>query len=67
MIYDGDTGGAPEILAFTVRSLEALGVSACIIEDKCGLKQNSLFGTDREQLLEDVDLFCAKIILCPRV
>jgi hypothetical protein len=36
-------------------------VSACIIEDKTGLKQNSLFGTDRKQVLEDVDLFCEKI------
>ena len=42
MIYDGDTGGLPEIFRYTVRSLEDLGVSACIIEDKTGLKQNSL-------------------------
>ena len=61
MVYDGDTGGAPEILAFTVRSLEDLGVSACIIEDKTGLKQNSLFGTDAVQVLENIDMFCAKI------
>lgn len=61
MIYDADTGGQPEILRFTVRALEDLGVSACIIEDKCGLKQNSLFGTDREQTLEDIPSFCAKI------
>ena len=61
MIYDADTGGQPEILRFTVRALEDLGVSACIIEDKCGLKQNSLFGTDREQTLEDISSFCAKI------
>ena len=61
MIYDGDTGGLPEIFHFTVRSLERLGVSCCIIEDKTGLKQNSLFGTDRKQELEDIDSFCAKI------
>eukprot|EP00411_Alexandrium_monilatum_P014516 CAMPEP_0175256502 /NCGR_PEP_ID=MMETSP0093-20121207/38243_1 /TAXON_ID=311494 /ORGANISM="Alexandrium monilatum, Strain CCMP3105" /LENGTH=338 /DNA_ID=CAMNT_0016550863 /DNA_START=32 /DNA_END=1049 /DNA_ORIENTATION=+ len=61
MIYDGDTGGAPEIFHFTVRSLERLGVSACVIEDKTGLKQNSLYGTDRRQQLEDVGSFCAKI------
>eukprot|EP00927_Polykrikos_kofoidii_P047847 TRINITY_DN4212_c0_g1_i1.p1 TRINITY_DN4212_c0_g1~~TRINITY_DN4212_c0_g1_i1.p1 ORF type:complete len:343 (-),score=68.65 TRINITY_DN4212_c0_g1_i1:140-1120(-) len=61
MIYDGDTGGLPELFHFTVKTLERLGVSACIIEDKCGLKQNSLFGTDRKQSLEDVDSFCAKI------
>ena len=61
MIYDADTGGQPEILRFTVRALEDMGVSACIIEDKCGLKQNSLFGTSRVQNLEDIPSFCAKI------
>ena len=49
LIYDADTGGKPEIFRFTVRSLEKLGVSMAIIEDKAGLKQNSLFGTDRKQ------------------
>ena len=43
MIYDGDTGGKPEHFAFTVRTLERLGVSAIVIEDKTGLKKNSLF------------------------
>ena len=57
LIYDGDTGGHPEIFHFTVRALERMGVSACIIEDKTGLKQNSLFGTDRKQQLEDIDAF----------
>eukprot|EP00501_MAST-03F_sp_TOSAG23-6_P001569 GSMAST32.ASY1.ANO1.1633.1 assembled CDS len=61
LIYDGDTGGHPEVFHFTVRSLERLGVSACIIEDKTGLKQNSLFGTDRKQELIDIDEFCDKI------
>lgn len=62
MIYDGDTGGhAPQIFHFTVKTLERLGVSACIIEDKTGLKQNSLFGVERRQQLEDVDTFCEKI------
>merc|ERR1711871_1115183 len=61
MIYDGDTGGLPEIFFFTVRKLERLGVSAVIIEDKAGLKQNSLFGTDRKQQLEDVPTFQEKI------
>lgn len=61
MIYDGDTGGHAEIFRFTVRSLEAMGVSACIIEDKTGLKQNSLFGTERKQELEDIETFSAKI------
>lgn len=61
MIYDGDMGGAPEIFHFTVRSLERLGVSMCIIEDKQGLKQNSLFGTERKQELADIEEFSAKI------
>jgi phosphoenolpyruvate phosphomutase len=61
MVYDGDTGGLPEIFAFTVRSLERVGVSAVIIEDKAGLKQNSLFGTERKQQLEDIDEFNRKI------
>merc|ERR1719428_2101019 len=61
MIYDGDTGSLAEHFHFTVRTLERLGISACVIEDKSGLKQNSLFGTDRKQQLEDVETFCAKI------
>jgi len=61
MIYDGDTGGEAEIFKFTVRTLERLGVSAVVIEDKCGLKQNSLFGTERPQQLEDIDVFAAKL------
>lgn len=52
VLYDGDTGGAKEIFAFTVRKLERLGVSGVVVEDKKGLKQNSLFGTERLQLLE---------------
>jgi phosphonopyruvate decarboxylase len=61
LIYDADTGGHPQIFAFTVRSLEQMGASACIIEDKTGLKQNSLFGTSRKQELDDIDAFCEKI------
>jgi len=61
MLYDGDTGGLKELFPFTVRTLERLGVSGTVIEDKRGLKQNSLFGTDREQALEDIDVFCEKI------
>lgn len=61
MLYDGDTGGLPQIFHFTVRTLERLGVSGIVIEDKRGLKQNSLYGTERTQQLEDLDLFCEKI------
>jgi phosphoenolpyruvate phosphomutase len=62
LLYDGDTGGLPEIFQFTVRSLENLGVSCVIIEDKTGLKQNSLFGTERKHELESIDRFCEKMI-----
>jgi phosphoenolpyruvate phosphomutase len=61
LIYDGDTGGRPEHFAFTVRTLERLGVSAIIIEDKMGLKKNSLFGTDVKQDQSPIDEFCFKI------
>jgi len=61
MIYDADTGGQPEHFVFTVRTLERLGVSAVVIEDKKGLKKNSLFGTDVAQIQEDIGNFCHKI------
>ena len=61
IIYDGDTGGKTEHFVFTVRTLERLGVSAVIIEDKVGLKQNSLFGTDAVQTQDTIEGFCAKI------
>ena len=61
IIYDGDTGGKAEHFVFTVRTLERLGVSAIIIEDKTGLKKNSLFGTDVAQTQEDIATFSDKI------
>jgi len=61
IIYDGDTGGIPEHFTFTVRTLERLGVSAIIIEDKIGLKKNSLFGTDVPQTQDSIKNFCHKI------
>ncbi|MCP5536788.1 MAG: phosphoenolpyruvate mutase [Akkermansiaceae bacterium] len=61
IIYDGDTGGITEHFTKMVRSLERLGVSAVIIEDKEGLKQNSLFGSERPQHLLDKPAMCAKI------
>ncbi len=61
IIFDGDTGGIAEHFVFMVRSLERLGVSAVIIEDKTGLKKNSLFGTDVEQTQDDVENFSNKI------
>jgi phosphoenolpyruvate phosphomutase / 2-hydroxyethylphosphonate cytidylyltransferase len=61
IIYDGDTGGKIEHFVFTVRTLERLGVSAIIIEDKTGLKKNSLFGTDIKQTQDSIENFSAKI------
>ena len=61
IIFDGDTGGLTEHFVYTIRSLERMGVSAIIIEDKTGLKKNSLFGMDVEQTQDSVENFCAKI------
>ncbi len=61
IIYDGDTGGKQEHLVFTIKNLERIGVSAIIIEDKKGLKKNSLFGNSVLQEQEDVEVFCEKI------
>lgn len=61
LIMDGDTGGKPEHFALNVRSLERVGVSAVIIEDKTGLKKNSLFGNDVVQQQEGIEEFCYKI------
>jgi len=61
IIFDGDTGGKTEHFIYTVRTLERLGVSAIIIEDKIGLKMNSLFGTDVAQKQDTIDNFCHKI------
>ncbi len=61
IILDGDTGGLVEHFVYNVRTLERMGVSAVIIEDKTGLKKNSLFGTEVEQTQDSIDNFCMKI------
>ncbi|GHV66284.1 phosphoenolpyruvate mutase [Spirochaetia bacterium] len=61
IIFDDDTGGKIEHFAFTVRTLERSGVSAVIIEDKIGLKKNSLLGTDAVQTQDSIENFCDKI------
>jgi phosphoenolpyruvate phosphomutase len=61
IIFDGDTGGKSEHFVFTVRTLERNGVSAVIIEDKIGLKKNSLFGVEVTQELCPIPEFCEKI------
>ena len=61
IIFDGDTGGKTEHFVYTVRTLERLGVSMVIIEDKTGLKKNSLFGTEVVQTQDSIENFSAKI------
>ena len=61
IIFDGDTGGLTEHFVYTVRSLERIGVSMIIIEDKTGLKKNSLFGTEVPQTQASIEDFAAKI------
>lgn len=61
IIFDGDTGGLTEHFVYTVRSLERMGVSMVIIEDKTGLKKNSLFGNEVVQTQASIQDFSAKI------
>lgn len=61
IIFDGDSGGFPEHFRFMVRTLERAGISAVIVEDKIGFKQNSLFGTEVEQTQDSIDDFSNKI------
>ena len=61
IIFDGDTGGLIEHFVYTVRTLERMGVSMIIIDDKTGLKKNSLFGTEVQQTQDSIENFCAKI------
>jgi phosphoenolpyruvate phosphomutase / 2-hydroxyethylphosphonate cytidylyltransferase len=61
ILFDGNSGGMPEHFVFTVRSLERLGVSAIVIEDKIGLKRNSLWSTGKDQEQDSIDSFCQKI------
>ncbi len=67
IIFDGDTGGIPEHFTYTVRTLERLGVSAIIIEDKVGLKKNSLFGVEVDQQQDSIERFSEKIRAGKRV
>ena len=61
IILDGDTGGLIEHFVYNIRTLERMGVSAIIIEDKVGLKKNSLFGTEVKQTQDTIEKFCKKI------
>lgn len=61
IIFDGDTGGMTEHFVYTVKTLERMGASMIIIEDKTGVKRNSLFGTEVKQTQDTIENFCAKI------
>ena len=63
LIFDADNGGRLEHLAFTIRTLERLGVSAIMIEDKVGLKKNSLFKDQSGSKQDSIKEFCKKISL----
>ena len=67
IIYDADTGGQTEHFKFTVRTLERLGVSAVIIEDKTGLKKNSLLGNEVSQTQDSIENFSDKIAAAKKV
>jgi len=60
-IVDVDNGGLTEHFVFMVKTFERLGVSAVIVEDKVGLKKNSLFGTDVAQTQDTIENFSNKI------
>lgn len=61
ILFDGDTGGLPEHFAYNIKTLERMGVSAVVIEDKVGLKKNSLFGAKAAQRQDTIENFCEKI------
>ena len=67
IIFDGDTGGLIEHFVYTVRTLERMGVSAVIVEDKTGLKKNSLFGTEVAQTQDSIEHFSEKIAAAKKV
>ena len=61
IIFDADTGGRNEHLPYTVKALESAGISAIIIEDKIGLKKNSLFQNQSNAKQDNIKNFCKKI------
>ena len=64
VIFDADNGGRLEHLPFLIRSLERSGVSAVVLEDKIGLKKNSLFKDQKGVNQDSINAFCKKIKTC---
>jgi phosphoenolpyruvate mutase len=62
LIFDIDNGGQIEHLPNIVKKLERAGVSALIMEDKVGLKKNSLFSDQKNVKQDSIKSFCKKII-----
>jgi phosphoenolpyruvate phosphomutase / 2-hydroxyethylphosphonate cytidylyltransferase len=63
LVFDADNGGQLEHLRFLLRSLERAGASAIIMEDKIGLKKNSLFKNQSDAQQDKPELFAKKIKL----
>jgi len=61
LIMDIDTGGKIEHLSLNIKTIERLGISAVIMEDKTGLKKNSLLSDTSNQLQESIEIFSDKI------
>ena len=61
VLFDADNGGRIEHIPYTIKNLERLGVSAIAIEDKIGLKSNSLFKVQNKNNHDSIDNFCLKI------
>lgn len=61
IIIDADTGGNLKNFIYYIKMMQQVGINAVVIEDKRGVKKNSLFGIKKKQILEDIDVFCHKI------
>ena len=64
IIFDADNGGKIEHLPFIIKSLERIGISAVVLEDKVGLKQNSLLKNQNKSSQDSINNFCKKIKVC---
>jgi len=66
LIFDGDTGGQIDHLDMKIKTMERLGISAVIFEDKTGLKKNSLYQNTSNQTQADKKKFAKKIIVAKK-
>ena len=61
IIFDADNGGKIEHISYLIRTLERVGISAVVIEDKVGLKRNSLFKKQVGVKQDSIENFCTKL------